>query len=374
MNAAIASRLGAVPLVVPLVAEANSCLTSQVGGSLGGLFAAVVLKRLGHNVRIFERNPTPLLHNQGARVVVGGDTQAFFNRFDATKRPIAVTSNLRQYLDKEGRQVHEEGMAQKMTSWDLLYYLLRANFDGVKSDYCKVPESIEGERPRRWPADRSYEAWRGTVPESEATAAAQKAFVETFTFFHAPGTQILSYVIPGENGSLEPGKRLINWVWYCNYPEDSNEFKEFLIDSDGKHHHITLPIGKMRKEILEGQREYARKILPPQFADIVCDTKQPFIQAITDVISSQNSFFDGKLLLIGDVLAGFRPHTAASTSQAAFDAPKLYEMMGGKISLKQWEEETMEYARQMQKKGVSMGQRSQFGDHPLAQMQDMARS
>ena len=98
-------------------------------------------------------------------------------------------------------------------------------------------------------------AWRGTVPESEATAAAQKAFVETFTFFHAPGTQILSYVILGENGSLEPGKRLINWVWYCNRPEDSNEFKELLIDSDGKHHHITLPIGKMKKEVLEGQRE-----------------------------------------------------------------------------------------------------------------------
>ena len=73
-------------------------------------------------------------------------------------------------------------------------------------------------------------------------------------------------------------------------------------------------------------------------------------------------------------MAGFRPHTAASTSQAAFDAQKLYEMMGSEISLKQWEEETMENARQMQKKGVNMGQRSQFGDHPLAQMQDMARS
>lgn len=60
-----------------------------------------------------------------------------------------MTSNLCQYLDKEGRQIHEEGLAQKMTSWDLLYYLLRVNFDGVKSDYCKVPEPIEGERPRR---------------------------------------------------------------------------------------------------------------------------------------------------------------------------------------------------------------------------------
>ena len=369
-----------------------------------------------------------MLHNQGAGVVAGGDTQAFFDKFDATKRPIAVTSKLRQYLDREGRQIHEERLAQKMTSWDLLYYLLRANFDGVESEYCKVPEPIKGEgqgmyeyghlvkhirdtgqkveveyecregKVEKTTADMvigadgpsstlrsillpdvqrkyaGYVAWRGTVPENEASIAAQKAFVETFTFYHAPGTQILSYVIPGENGSLEPGKRLINWVWYCNYPEESTAFKELMTDSDGKHHYITLPVGKMRKDILQGQREYARKVLPPQFADIVGDTKQPFIQAITDVISPRNSFFDGKLLLIGDALAGFRPHTAASTSQAAFDTQELYEMMIGEISLKQWEEETMQYAKYVQRNGVSMGQRSQFGSHPLAQMQDMARS
>lgn len=387
-----------------------------------------MLKRLGHTVRIYERNPTPLLHNQGAGVVAGGDTQAFFSKFDATKRPIAVTSRLRQYLDPQGNQIHEEGTVQKMTSWDLLYYLLRANFDGVKSDYCKVPEPLEGDGQGLYEYGHTvksikdlgekveieyetkegekdtitvdmvigadgpnstlrkillpeverkytgYVAWRGTVRELEATAAAQKAFIETFTFYHSTGIQILSYVIPGENGSLEPGKRLINWVWYCNYPQDSTEYQELMTDTDGKHHHITLPIGKMRKEVLDKQREYARKVLPPQFADIVCDTKEPFIQAITDVISPRNSFFDGKLLLIGDAVAGFRPHTAASTSQAAFDAQKLYEMMSGGISREKWEEETMEYAKDMQGKGVSMGQRSQFGQHPLAQMQDMARS
>lgn len=360
--------------------------------------------------------------------MAGGDTQAFFNNFDATKRSIAVTSKLRQYLDREGRQIHEEGLAQKMTSWDLLYYLLRANFDGAESGYCKVPEPIEGEgqgiyeyghlvknvwdtgdkveveyegrvgNSEKIIADlvvgadgpsstlrkillpdvqrkyAGYVAWRGTVREREASLAAQKAFVETFTFYHAPGTQILAYIIPGENGALEPGNRLITWVWYCNYPEDSSEFRELMTDSEGKHHHITLPIGKMRKEILEGQREHAKKVLPPQFAEIVCGTKQPFVQAITDVISPKNSFFNGKLLLIGDALAGFRPHTAASTSQAAFDAQKLYAMMRGQISLRQWEEETMEYARYMQRSGVNMGQRSQFGNHPLAQMQDIARS
>ncbi len=340
-------------------------------------------------MRIFERNPTPLLHNQGAGVVARGDTQAFFNKYDATERPIAVTSKLRQYLDLQGNQIHQEDTVQKMTSWDLLYYLLRANFDGVESGYCKVPGPFEtdgrgayeyghmvkdvrdlGEQVEIEYEDKKgkvdtttadlvigadgpsstlrrilipdvkrnyagYVAWRGTVPEQEASVRAKETFVDKFTFYHSSGTQILAYAIPGENGSLEPGERLINWVWYCNYPQDSTEYNELMTDSDGKTHRVTLPIGKMRKHILAEQRQYAQKVLPPQFAEIVCGTKQPFIQAITDVISPRNSFFDGKLLLIGDAVAGFRPHTAASTSQAAFDAQKLYELMNGEIGLGQ---------------------------------------
>ena len=329
------------------------------------------------------------MHNQGAGVVAGGDTQAFFEKYDATRRPIAVTSKLRQYLDLQGNQVHEENTVQKMTSWDLLYYLLRANFDGLESAYSKVPEPYNtdgqgtyeyghtvkqveevGEQVKIEYGDREgnvemtmadlvigadgpsstlrkilfpdvkreyagYVAWRGTVPEREASPTAKGTFIEKFTFYHSRGTQILAYVIPGESGSLDLGKRLINWVWYCNYPLDSTEYQGLMTDSDGKTHHVTLPIGKMREEILQQQRQHAMEVLPPQFAEIVCATKQPFIQAITDVISPRNSFFDGKLLLIGDAVAGFRPHTAASTSQAAFDAQKLNELMRGEIGLGQ---------------------------------------
>jgi len=354
-------------------------------------------------------------------VVAGGDTQEFFHKYDTTKRPIAVTSKLRHYLDLEGNVIHREHTVQKMTSWDLLYYLLRANFDRVESAYCTLPEPIKGEGEAKYEyghlltdvkdnkdhvelefqdkdgkhgttsadlvigADgpsstirkillpevkrtyAGYVAWRGTIPEDEASAAAKEAFVEKFAFYHAEGIQILSYTIPGENGALEPGKRLVNWVCYINYPEDSKEYAELMTDSHGKRHHNTLPIGEMRKEIWEHQQDYAKKVLPPQFVEIVTKTEQPFIQAITDVISPRNAFFDGKVLLIGDAVAGFRPHTAASTSQAAFDAQQLDGLMRGNISRGEWERNTMEYARHMQSRGVALGERSQFGRHPLAQ-------
>lgn len=62
--------------------------------------AGLALKSLGHNTTILERNPSSLLQNQGAGVVAGGDMLEFFNRYDRCKRPIAVTSQKRMYLDR----------------------------------------------------------------------------------------------------------------------------------------------------------------------------------------------------------------------------------------------------------------------------------
>jgi hypothetical protein len=63
-----------------------------------------------------------------------------------------LTSEQRLYLDRKGNIIDCEDAAQRMTSWDLLYYLERANFDGVKSDYLlnqQVPEkkAAEGKVP-----------------------------------------------------------------------------------------------------------------------------------------------------------------------------------------------------------------------------------
>ncbi|KAF2094643.1 FAD/NAD(P)-binding domain-containing protein [Rhizodiscina lignyota] len=395
-----------------------------VGGSLGGLCTGLALKQLGHDVTILERNPDNLLHNQGAGIVAGGDTLEFFKRYDRCSRSFAVSSQKRLYLDRDANVVHRVDMVQNMTSWDLSYYMLRANFDGVKSDYCDVPpvhpddgkavhlhghkvigledegdqvnvtfEKSNGERgsikgdvvvgadgPNSTVrsllvrnVERTYAGYcalRGTVPEDEATDAAREAFQERFTFFHGPGIQILAYTIPGPNGAVEKGKRLLNFVYYTNFPAESLDkpdgpLKEILTDVDGMPHRITLPPGKINPAVWEKRKNIARENLPRPFADLVCATKKPFVQAITDVISPENEFMGGKVVLIGDALAGFRPHTVASTSQAAFDAMILADMLEGKISRKEWKLQTMCYARTIQKRGVDMGNRSQFGDLPL---------
>jgi 2-polyprenyl-6-methoxyphenol hydroxylase-like FAD-dependent oxidoreductase len=371
-----------------------------------------------------ERNPTALLHNQGAGIVAGGDTLALFKRYDKCGRDLAAGSIRRQYLDKDGEIVHKENMRQNMTSWDLVYYMLRANVDGVKSDYCEVLEDDKNdgrvkhlhghkvigleekgekivvqfethdEKNGEMEADlvigadgpsstirsiltpdlerkyAGYVALRGTVTETEVTPKTREAFSERFTFFHTKGIQILAYLIPGHNGTLEPGKRLINFVYYTNFPmpslsDPSPEYRELMTDIEGQYHRITLPPGKMAPKAWEKQRVIAREKLPPQFAEIVCGTKKPFVQAITDVLSPTNEFMNGRVILIGDALAGFRPHPGASTSQACFDAMILADMIEAKVSRKEWKKETLGYARTIQKRGVDMGERSQHQDLPL---------
>ncbi|CAO2652441.1 Nn.00g007240.m01.CDS01 [Neocucurbitaria sp. VM-36] len=402
-----------------------------VGGSLGGLFTGTALKRLRRNlnIRIFERNPTPLLHDQGAGVVAGEEVQKFFKTYDRTQTPLTISSQQRLYLDKSGDVIDREDSRQQMTSWDLLYHLLRTNFDGTKTEYAEVPEAEEGQeevsyeygcimtdiqvptnvaepvnitvkrhsgetfttdadlivaadgpssstRAMYFPDIKrryaGYVAWRGTVSEHEVSKAAADVFIQKFSFFHTKGTQILAYTIPGKHGTLEPGKRLLNWVWYENYKESSPEHIELMTDKDGKRHHITLPAGGIQDDVWTRQKNKARETLPPQFSELVEKTEVPFIQAITDVLAPSALLEGGRVLLLGDAVAGFRPHTAASTNQAAMNAMKLAQAIEklfdreGPEPLQEWEGHVLQYARHMQRHGVAMGDRSQFGEHPLS--------
>ena len=217
--------------------------------------------------------------------------------------------------------------------------------------------------PRRY---AGYVAFRGTVPETELSAAALDVFQGQFAFFHATGTQILAYTIPGVDGMVEQGSRLVNWVWYWNFEAGSRELEEVLTDSSGNRHRYTLPTGgHICRDVWQRQIRRADETLPPQFTEVVKKTTKPFVQAITDVEppakgTSVGRLLDGKAALLGDALAGLRPHTAASTSQAAFDALLLKRALAGEIAWNEYEDGVLHYAINWQKRGVMLGKSSQF--------------
>ena len=119
-------------------------------------------------------------------------------------------------------------------------------------------------------------------------------------------------------------------------------------------------------ELIQNQKSCAKKILPPQFAELVELTERPFIQAITDVFSPQTVFYDGRVVLVGDAVAGFRPHTAASTSQAAFHALELDKYLRAEnFDWKGFEMDVKRYAEYGVRHGIQLGNQSQFQKHRM---------
>lgn len=171
-------------------------------------------------------------------------------------------------------------------------------------------------------------------------------------------------MIPGKDGSLIPGQRHLNWVWYCNYDATSPEFSDLMTDAEGRKHRFTVPASKIQPRLWTQQKVYAESILPKAFSEIISKTSEPFVQIITDVMAPRMCLLDSKVLLVGDAVAGFRPHIGSSTAQAALHAQLLEKWLKGEMGLGEVEEKAMAYARHRSQVSIEMGDKSQFGHLP----------
>ena len=76
-----------------------------VGGSLGGLTAALVLRDLGCEIDVFERS-TAELESRGAGIVVLDETVRYFRqRTDLELDQLTTVTGFLRYLDRDGAVV-----------------------------------------------------------------------------------------------------------------------------------------------------------------------------------------------------------------------------------------------------------------------------
>lgn len=118
----------------------------KVGGSICGLMHGIILKRLGHNVHILEQSSTSLRPALAAGITAGPYFQEFMKKHDRCQEPYSLPSAV-QFINATASVTRKFNVPLKMTSWDVLYYRLRANFDGFTSDHCPrsyVNEDNEG--------------------------------------------------------------------------------------------------------------------------------------------------------------------------------------------------------------------------------------
>lgn len=98
----------------------------------------IVLKQLGHHVRIFERYPATHMEGQGAGIVAQIDVQQFLSNYGLLKPPYSVNSPNLQILKLDGSVKSIWNFTGEMTSWNTLYFRLRAAFDGHMSEYSST--------------------------------------------------------------------------------------------------------------------------------------------------------------------------------------------------------------------------------------------
>ena len=205
-----------------------------------------------------------------------------------------------------------------------------------------------------------YVAWRGMVPESDVDPSVAALFGDAVNYNVHANSHILIYPIPGLDGSVEPGKRLLNFVWYRNYLEGP-ELDDLLTDNTGKRRELSVPPGAVTDHHVAELRAVARARLPTQFAHVVTAVGEPFLQTIYEIEVDQMAF--GRVCLLGDAAFAMRPHAAAGTAKAADDAWSLCAALEGAgdvaKALTLWEPAQLELGKKLTIRNRAVGLRSQ---------------
>lgn len=327
-----------------------------IGGSMGGLLTALLLRRAGWDVAVYERNGAELA-GRGAGIVTHPGLFEVLERVGIDiHAEIGVRVPGRRMLDREGNITGELVLDQVLTSWGCLYGLLRAAL--APADYhhgktlVRVEEVANEVRahfddgayvsgdllvgadglfsavraqfsPQVRPSYVGYVAWRGLVEEADLSPETRVAIGDYFSFCLPPGEQMLGYPVAGAEESLEPGRRRFNFVWY-RPAEEQGRLAELLTDTDGFRHDLSIPPHKIRSVVLDDMRHDADRLLAPAFAEVVRRTAQPFIQAILD-LETPRMLVGERTVILGDAAFVARPHVGMGVTKAAGDAAALVD-------------------------------------------------
>lgn len=366
-----------------------------VGGSIGGLTTALLLRKLGFVVDIFERTPTNLEH-RGGGIVLQPIMMKWFDGHSAHQiEELSTKSSRLRYLGRGNEVLHDEPAQWRYTSWDTVYrallrdfgaehYHLGEFFAGFSQDTDRVElrfasgrresadlvvfaDGISSTARRRLFPDLArqysgYVGWRGTVREDLVGDETRAILADALTYSLGPNTQAVLYTIPGMDGELEVGRRLLNYVWYRNVP-DGPELHELTTDLRGFEAPVSLHPGAVQQRYIDEMKAAAVHDLAPAVAEVVVGTEQPYLQVVFD--TRIPAMADGRIAIVGDAAFAARPHAAAGSAKAAADAWALYEHLGAHgdgiaDALKLWEPGQLELGNRLVDRVSAMGVRSQF--------------
>lgn len=367
-----------------------------VGGSLGGLTTALLLRDAGCDVTVYERSAAAL-SARGAGIAVLEQTLRYpVERLGLAPETISTQTHQVRFLDPDGSTAHAESRLNRFSAWNTIYRVLHDAFGSERYLLGMELAAFRGEGrraeltfstgevreadllvcadgigsparqrlfPQVAPEYAGYVAWRGTVPEAMLSEATSESLRDAITYQVLPHSHILVYPIPGLDGSVQPGERLVNIVWYRNVTEA--DLPAHLTGRDGVRRDVSIPPGQVRSEQVDEMRGFAADHLAPQIAEVVTSVPEPFVQAIFDIDVPRMA--RGRVCLVGDAAFAVRPHAAAGTAKAAEDgwvlAEELVRAEGDlDASLPRWEERQLALGASLLARTRAVGDSSQHRD------------
>ncbi len=322
-----------------------------VGGSLGGLIAAHLLRSTGWDAAVFERNEDALA-SRGVGLGTHPQLIAILKRagidFDDS---MGLTPRKAVCLDRNGKVIIERPAARTLSGWSRLY---RALLDGLPAPAYRLGKRLthvaqdgdgvtaffadgtdergdllvgaDGIRsavraqflPDVAPVYAGYVAWRAVLDEADVPRDLWREMVELYAFCLPEGEQLISYAVPGRDNDTAVGRRAYNIVWYRSVSGEA--LIDISTDATGHYHAAGIPPPLIRPEVIARVKADARATIAPQVAEIFVRTA-PFFQPVYDLASPRLVF--GRVALAGDAAFVARPHAGAGTTKAALDAACL---------------------------------------------------
>ena len=311
-----------------------------IGGSVGGLMAALLLRKDGWDVTVYERAVGDLA-GRGAGLGVSQELLDVMARAGARFEASAgVAQQAHVWMEKNGSIAYEHRRNLMASAWARVYQPLRAALPACAYRQGMAVERIEGQTaifadgsrdkaelivaadgvystvrkqylPDVQPRFANYVAWRGVIDDRDVPAETLKVVSGRIVFCFPPGEMLLSMKVP--NG--------VYFIWYRHV----SSLAELFTDATGRNHGMSIPPPLIRPELIAEMKTHAIDVLPAAISAVIQRTPQPLLQAISDMESPRMVF--GRVALLGDAAFVVRPHVAGGAGKAAMDARCLADCL-----------------------------------------------
>jgi 2-polyprenyl-6-methoxyphenol hydroxylase-like FAD-dependent oxidoreductase len=267
-----------------------------IGGSLGGLFAGLLLRQAGFDVTVFERSAGDLA-SRGAGIGTHAELFDVMRRLGVTvDEKVGVPISARICLDRDGKVLARLPFEKILSSWALVYRALR----------------------RQLP-DACYRAGM----QLEDIVQDDKFVRATFS-----------------DGSQADG--------------------DLLVGADGLHSTVRARAFDMPGPSYAGYVAWRggvdEQAVPPAADELIEATTAPFFQPIFDLSSPR--VVAGRVALLGDAASVARPHVGAGVSKAAMNAAWLADALAAntiEAGLAAYEQKTRAFGKALVERARFIG-------------------